>query len=141
MAVTKVSAMYPFAEQFLVTSEGTTSITLVTHNADVIICGCQVETVTAATGSANLSVGAGSDADGLIAASDATAVAGTIYGDAVGDLGDDWKVATGASSGYCIMPGGAKYVANTAITFVLSAAPTTEGVYAINVWGFCMAAE
>ena len=141
MSVTRQDTMYPFAEQFVVTSEGKTSITLTTLKADAVVTHCQVEIVTAATGTADLTVGAGSDADGLIAASDATATAGTIYGDAVADLGDDWKVATGASSGYTLMPGGVKYVANTAITFVLSAAPTTEGVYVVTLAGFKGQAE
>ena len=139
MAVTAQSAMYPFAEKFTVTSEGTDSITLTTLNNGSIICGCLCEIITAATGSANLTVGAGSDADGLIVASDATTTAGTIFGDAVADLGDDWKVATGATSGYCMMPSGSKYVADTAVTFVLSGTPTTEGVYEITVWGFRIA--
>jgi len=128
--------MYPFGEAFTVTSEGTTSITLMTLSADSIVTGVKVEIITTATGSANLSVGAGSDADGLIAASSATATNGTIYGDAVADLGDDWKIASGASSGYTMMPGGVLYVASTAITFVLSAAPTTQGVYRISIFGY-----
>jgi hypothetical protein len=141
MAVTQQFMMYPFAEMYEVTSEGTTSITLTTLGAYSIVTNAQIRIKTAATGGTSpmVELGAGSDVDGLIVSSAADGAAGTIYGDAVADLGDDWAVATGASSGYTQMPSGVLYTSPTAITLVLDGAVTTEGVYQVFLAGFASA--
>lgn len=135
MGVKQVKRMYPMAECFEVESEGTTVIDLVTIPAGTLVEKVLVRIETAATGTANLLVGDDDDADGFVVASDATANAGTVYGDAVAEIGAYLKGATGATDGYCPLPGKFYAAEGKAIKFKLSAAPTTEGVFQVMVVG------
>jgi hypothetical protein len=91
--------------------EGNTTATAV--GSIVVPAKCVVDKVFArvevpydAGTSASLEVGDGSDADGLLVAADVKgASAGDVFGAALAELGAYLKVATGATSGYCVGPG------------------------------------
>ena len=127
--------MYPFAETFVVESEDDTKIELLNLPADSIVEGCRVEILVPVTGGTSplVSIGASTDVDGIIEEAAADGAAGTVYGDAVAEYGDDIKVATGATSGYTLVP--VMYVAATSVYLVLDQAVTTQGTFKVSIWG------
>lgn len=132
MAVKRVDHFWPDMVVVEVESEGTTSIDLLDIPADTLIERVLVRIKTAATGTANLIVGDDDDDNGFIVAADATAAAATVYGDAIAEVGAYLMQASGATSGYC--PNDKLYTATgKEVKFVLSAAPTTEGVYQVII--------
>lgn len=131
MALVNRKAVHPFCECIEVASESATSIDLIKIPDGAIVDRVLVRIKTAATGSVNLTVGDDDDADGFIAAADATAAAGTIYGDTGAELGDYLYDATEKKDRV-------KHYASHGkeIKFVLSTTATTEGVYQVIVTGF-----
>ena len=120
---------YWFAEQFRVTTEGTTPVKLMDITPGTVIERVIVRCETPGTGAANLTVGDEDDADGLILAGDHTAAAGTVYGDAPTELGVYLRDAT-EKAGYR-----KNYAAVKALRAVLSAAGTTQGTWQVMVFG------
>ncbi len=130
MGISKQKTIYPFAELVEVLSEGTTVINLMQIPIGTVIENVLVCIKTAATGTANLIVGDDDDDDGYIAAADATAAAGTIYGDGVTERGAYLYDATSKAGHVKVYLASGKEV-----KFKLSATPTTEGVYQVFILG------
>lgn len=158
MGVKGRNTVYPFAEMIEVESEGITSIDLLAIPGYTLIEKVIVRVKTAAVGTANLIIGDDDDADGFIVAADAVAAAGTVYGDVIAEVGDYLKAththsvshaacsATSAAystltaitstTGPAGVPSGKLYTTgDKEVKFVLSAAPTTQGVYQVFVFG------
>lgn len=130
MTVTGRATVYPFAEMFEVTSQGTTAIELTSFLDGMIIEGVIVHVKTPATGTANLIVGDTDDDNGFITAQDATQAAETIMGADVTERGAYLYNAT-SKAGHLKV-----YTTTTKkLTFELSAAPTTEGVFNVIIFG------
>ncbi len=130
MTVTAVKAVYPFAELFEVASQGDTVIDLMKIGAGVIIENVVVRVKTPATGSANLIVGDDDDDNGFTVAADATAAEGTVYGATVTERGAYLYDATSKAGHVKVYAAEGKE-----LKFVLSADPTTEGVFEVIVLG------
>ncbi len=141
MAVKNRFSVYDFAEMVEVETSGTTAVDVLSIPQYTLIEKVLVRIKTAATsGSAvNLTVGDDDDADGFIVASDAKANAGTVYGDAVAELGAYLKESVsddGNNSHDQPIPGGKLYAAaGKEVKVVLSAAPTTEAVLQVFIFG------
>lgn len=94
--------LYPFAEVFEGTTNGITSVALWDIPAGTIITMVMARIKTAGVGTGNLLVGDDDDDNGFVLAGDATATAGTKYGDKPTERGvyleatagepGDWKV-------------------------------------------------
>lgn len=131
MAVLTRKVVYPFFECIEVYSSGATSIDLLKIPDGTVIERVLVRIKTAATGTVNLTVGDDDDADGFIAAADATAAAGTVYGDTGAELGDYLYEATEKKDRVKLYASPGKE-----IKFVLSTSATTEGLYQVIVIGY-----
>lgn len=131
MAVTNMKTVYPFSECFVVTGEDTDAIDVYDIPAKTVITGVLVIVETAGVGTSNLTVGDDDTADGYITAADATAAAGTVYGDVPTERGSYLYDST-VKAGYV------KYYpdAGKEIKFDLSGSQTTDGVYKIIVTGY-----
>jgi hypothetical protein len=130
MAVLNQASVYHFAEKFEVQSQGITAIDLMSFQDGEIIEGVIVHIKTPATGACNLIVGDDDDPDGFIAAADGSAAADTIYGDGVTERGAYLYDSTSKAGHYKVYQ-----TITKKLKFVLSAAPTTQGVYNVIVFG------
>uniref|UniRef100_A0A6H1ZGS2 Uncharacterized protein n=1 Tax=viral metagenome TaxID=1070528 RepID=A0A6H1ZGS2_9ZZZZ len=131
MALFNRKTVHPFMECIEVTSESATSIDLMKIPDGTIVERVLVRVKTAATGSVNLIVGDDDDDNGFIAAADATAAAGTVYGDTGAELGDYLYDATEKKDRVKLYASPGKE-----LKFVMSTTATTEGVYQVIVIGY-----
>jgi len=136
MSLNPSKTIYPFAEMFKVTTNGTTAVDVFEIPAHTAITMVLCEVVTAATGNANnITVGDADDPDGyILAASLCGATVGTVFGDSVKERGAYLTLdgATGIHGGYWKVYASA----GKQIEVILSAAATTEGVVNVYVFGY-----
>ena len=139
MAVSNSLTVYPLAEMIEVETIGTTSVDIMEIPQYTLIEKVFVRIKTAGTGTANLTVGDDDDADGFILAADATASAGTVYGDATSELGTyltETITDSGSATHSQPVPAGKLYTASgKEIKVVLSASLTTEAVLEVFIIG------
>lgn len=131
MPVLEQQMAYPWAEMFETRSEGTTPVLLATISPGMMIRGALVRVKTPAVlvAAVTVAIGDTDDADGYLLDADAKAIADTIYGDSVTERGAYLYDAT-SKAGHLKF-----YIATKELRLVLSAVPTTEGVYQVVMWG------
>jgi len=130
-----VKTIYPFAEMFEVTTDGTTAVKIWDIPAGTVITMVLAKIKVAGTGSAsNLTIGDDDTADGyILAASCCGAAVDTVYGDAIAERGSYLAAATGLGHA------GAWKVYTAAgkeLYLDASAALTTEAVIEVFVFGY-----
>lgn len=130
MPVLNQSSVYQFAESFEVQSQGVTAIDMMSFRDGQIVEGVLVHVKTPAVGASNLIVGDDDDDDGFIAAADATAPADTVYGDGVTERGAYLYDGTSKAGHLKVYQ-----TITKKLKFKLSAAPTTNGVYNVIIFG------
>lgn len=134
MSVNSIRPMYPFAECIEVTTSGTTAVDVRKFAAGEIVVNVMARIKTAgvrAAGAANITIGDDDDADGYLAAADAKATAGTVYGDDPTERGAYMYDATKKGSFRKLYAAEGK-----TLKAVLDAAVDTEAVIQVTVWGF-----
>jgi hypothetical protein len=131
MAVNAQKTMYPFAEMFEVTTTGVTAIDLMNIPAGTIIENVMVRIKTAGVGTGNVIVGDDDNDDGFIEGGDATASAGTVYGDDPTERGAYLYDAT-KKGGFTKLYAAAGKKLKVAVD---AATLTTEAVAQVFAWG------
>ena len=106
-----------------VEANGTTAVNAIAIPANYEVEKVWVRSAKAGTGAANLTVGDEDDADGYILAADHTAAVGTIYGDAIAEVGAYQFTIDGTVE---VWNAAKKYTAAKNIKIVLSAAGTIQ---------------
>lgn len=135
MAIINMSKVYDLAEIVEVQSAAS-AVTIYTAPAGSIINRVIVRVKTAGAGSSpTVEIGDATDPDGFIVASAADGAAGTVYGDAIAEVGAYLKVATGATSGYAPSPSGKVYTTATAILVTEGGTTTTHAVLQVIILG------
>jgi len=130
----RISPGYNWIESAEVITNGTTSVTAFKIPKGTVVEHALLISKVAGTGAANITVGDAADPDGFIEAADHTSAAGTVFGDAIAELGVYLKKATGATSGFAIAP--TYYAADASCLVALSAAGTTQGTWIIVLKGY-----
>jgi hypothetical protein len=134
MGVNSIRPLYPFAECIEITTNGATAVDVRKFAAGDIVVNVMARIKTPGTraaGALNLIVGDDDDGDGFIAAADAKASAGTVYGDDPAE--------SGAYLYDSVKKGGFRKVyaaEGKTLKAVLDAAADTEATVQITVWGF-----
>ena len=134
-----VKTIYPFAEMFEVTTDGTTAVEIWAIPAGTIITMVLAKIKVAGTGSAsNLIIGDDDDDNGYILAASCCGVAvDTVYGDAVAERGKYLnEPTTGAAVATHAGPWKVYTAAGKELYLDASAALTTEAVIEVFVFGY-----
>ena len=87
IATTNERPLYPFARIFQVETSAQTAVDIWQIPAGTIITRVLAQINVAGTGSGNIIIGDDDDDNGYVLAADATAAAGTVYGDGVAEVG------------------------------------------------------
>ena len=131
--------IYPFAEMFVVTTNGTTAVDVFEIPKQTAITMVLCEVVTASTGGAQtVYVGDASDPNGFIVGGTLCgATVGTVFGDRVSERGAYLNDTTG---GTAIDTHGGQWKLYTTpgkqVEVVLSATSTTAGVVNVYIFGY-----
>ena len=138
MSTTPIETLYPFAERFVVDTDGTDAVDIWDIPAGTIITRVLVQIDVDGTGDSggNIIVGDDDDDNGyILAANVCGGTAGTVYGDHINELGE-YLEPSGAVGSY--EPGCWKTYSSAGKELKLdcSAALTTEATLSIYVFGF-----
>ena len=134
IATTNERPLYPFARIFQVATSSTDAVDIWQIPVGTIITRVLAQINVAGTGSGNLTVGDDDSGNGYILAADATAAAGTVYGDLNGELGT-YLAGTAAGAG-CAPCWKEYHATGKELKMDCSGALTTEATVDVMVFGY-----